>query len=139
MRAIARLVGLAVVAVGMTGLAGCGPTAEEQRAMDQQRCYGYGFQPGSEAFANCLMKTEQHREAQQAADRRAWQAQQAAQQAAQQQQAQAAAQKGSAGGSSSSSSGFSMPDMSGMKCTSTSTTSGSSNNSTTTTNTSCHN
>ncbi len=60
------------------GLAACGLSPEEQRAADQQGCVGYGFRPGTDAFAHCMMATTQQREAQQAADRRA-QAAQAAQ------------------------------------------------------------
>lgn len=52
-------------------LVGCGPTAEEQRAMDQQRCGGFGFAAGTDAFAHCMMSISQQREAQEAADRRA--------------------------------------------------------------------
>ncbi|MGH7156333.1 MAG: hypothetical protein ACREF3_20615, partial [Acetobacteraceae bacterium] len=52
-------------------LAGCGSTAEEQQAIDQQRCSGFGFAPGSGAFAHCMMGISQQREAQDAADRRA--------------------------------------------------------------------
>jgi hypothetical protein len=66
-------------------LAACGPTPEQQaamaaaqRAQDQNRCVGYGFQPATDAFANCMMTTTSQREAQQAADRRAAAAQQAA-------------------------------------------------------------
>ena len=59
-------------------LIGCGPTAEEQRAADQQKCSGFGFQPGTESFAHCMMGVYSQREAQAAADRRAAQAQAAA-------------------------------------------------------------
>ncbi len=52
-------------------LAGCGPTPQEQRAMDQQKCYGFGYAPGSLPYANCMMTVTQQREAQDAADRRA--------------------------------------------------------------------
>jgi hypothetical protein len=52
-------------------LAGCGPSPEEQHAMDQQKCAGFGFAPGSDAFAHCMMTVNQQREAQDAADRRA--------------------------------------------------------------------
>jgi hypothetical protein len=41
------LASLAVVVL----LSGCGPTAEEQRVMDQQKCGGFGFAPGTDAFA----------------------------------------------------------------------------------------
>jgi hypothetical protein len=37
--------------VGIILLSGCGPTAEEQRVMDQQKCGGLGFAPGTDAFA----------------------------------------------------------------------------------------
>jgi hypothetical protein len=50
-------------------LAGC-VSPEEQRAMDQQTCAGYGFAAGTDAFANCMMTTAQKRQEQQAADRR---------------------------------------------------------------------
>jgi hypothetical protein len=45
-------------------IAGCaaGPTPEQRRAADQQTCMGYGFQPGSESFANCMMQTAQRRQ-----------------------------------------------------------------------------
>jgi hypothetical protein len=52
-------------------LAGCGPTPEEQRAMDQQRCAGFGFAANTDAFAHCMMTVDQQREAHDAADRRA--------------------------------------------------------------------
>ena len=39
--------------------------------MDQQRCFGFGFQLGSSDFAHCMMTVTQQREAQQSADRRA--------------------------------------------------------------------
>ncbi|MBN9561869.1 MAG: hypothetical protein J0H14_14255 [Alphaproteobacteria bacterium] len=72
-----KVAAFAALGIGLL-LAGCGPTPEEQRAMDQQRCGGYGFAQGSEAFANCMMSTAQQREAQQAADRRAQAARDAA-------------------------------------------------------------
>jgi hypothetical protein len=62
---------------GLALLAACGPTPAEQRAMDQNSCAGYGFTPGTDAFANCMMTTaqrranaEQRRADQAAADRR---------------------------------------------------------------------
>jgi hypothetical protein len=58
-----------VVATGL--LSGCCPTPEEQRAMDQQKCGGFGFAQGTDAFAHCMMTVTQQREAQDAADRRA--------------------------------------------------------------------
>lgn len=59
-------------------LTGCGPTAEEQAAMDaaqraadQERCAGFGFAPGTDAFARCMMGIAGQRDAEMAADRRA--------------------------------------------------------------------
>ena len=54
----------------MTSLIGC-VSPEEQRAMDQRQCAGYGFTLETDAFANCVMNTYQHRDAQPATDRRA--------------------------------------------------------------------
>ena len=72
---------LCVAAIGMAAIvAGCGPTAEEQRTMDMQKCGGFGFAPGTDAFAHCMMGVSQQREAQQAADQRAAAAQAAANQ-----------------------------------------------------------
>jgi hypothetical protein len=133
MRGLGGMVGLAVIAALLSG---CGPTAAEQRAMDEQKCHSFGFQFGTDAFATCLMNITQHREAEAAADRRAWQAQQA--EAARKAQ-EAAQQNSSSSSAGSSPSGFPSIDLSSMKCNSTTTTSGSTNNSTTTTNTSCHN
>jgi hypothetical protein len=66
-------------------LASCGPTPEQQAATaaaqhadDQNKCASYGFQPGTDGFAHCMMNTAAQREAQQAADRRLAAAQQAA-------------------------------------------------------------
>jgi hypothetical protein len=81
MRAVAN----SVLALTIVLLAACGPTPEQQAAMaaaqraeDQNRCIGYGFQPSTDAFASCMMTTASQRQAQQAADRRAAAAQQAA-------------------------------------------------------------
>jgi hypothetical protein len=43
---------------------------EEQRAMDQQQCIGYGFTPGTDGAANCMMGIAQQRQTQWAADQR---------------------------------------------------------------------
>jgi hypothetical protein len=66
-------------------LAACGPTPEQQAAMaaaqhadDQNRCFSYGFQAGTDGMAHCMMNTAAQRQAQQAADRRMAAAQQAA-------------------------------------------------------------
>jgi hypothetical protein len=52
-------------------LAACGPTAQEQDAMDQQKCSGYGFQPGTDAYAHCMLNVSLQRQSEQAADQRA--------------------------------------------------------------------
>jgi hypothetical protein len=62
----------------------CGPTAEEQHAADQQQCSDFGYQAGTDAFANCMMKLDSKREVQAAADWRAAAAQAAAERRAQQ-------------------------------------------------------
>jgi hypothetical protein len=62
------ILALGCVALGLL-LAGC-VSPEKQRAMDQQTCAGYGFSPGTDSFANCMMTTAQKRQEQRAADRR---------------------------------------------------------------------
>jgi hypothetical protein len=88
-------------------LAGCGPSPEEQHAMDQQKCDGFGFPPGSDAFANCMMKVTQQREADQAANQRAAAARAAAEQRANDAEQAAARSKAASEAPSSSSSGSS--------------------------------
>lgn len=39
-------------------LAGCASPLE-RRAAHEAKCKSYGFRPGSEAFANCLMKLDE--------------------------------------------------------------------------------
>ncbi|UUP19549.1 hypothetical protein NTH_04054 [Nitratireductor thuwali] len=49
-------------------VAGCATvTPEQRRAMDEQECLGFGFKPGTDAFAGCLQRIELDRRA----DRRA--------------------------------------------------------------------
>ncbi len=43
-------------------LGGC-ITPAEQRAADEGRCRSYGFRPGSDPFANCLMEVDLDRSA----------------------------------------------------------------------------
>ena len=43
-----------------TGCAAVNP--EQQRASDQARCAGYGYQPGTDQFANCMMKVDMRRQ-----------------------------------------------------------------------------
>ncbi|MCK8788071.1 hypothetical protein M0638_27320 [Roseomonas sp. NAR14] len=116
-------------------LAACGPTAEELRAMDTQRCAGFGFAPGTDGFANCLMSATQQREAEAAADRRAFQARQAQEnqarqerEAAERARSDAEAQRRRDEAQRAMSSGpadigipqIQMPDLSRMNCTSSS-------------------
>ncbi|HEY4191495.1 MAG TPA: hypothetical protein VGM46_02515 [Mesorhizobium sp.] len=41
-------------------LAGC-ISDEDQRQMDQEKCDSYGFRPGSNSFASCMMKQNERR------------------------------------------------------------------------------
>ncbi|MFO1205864.1 MAG: hypothetical protein U1E63_09100 [Burkholderiales bacterium] len=79
----------AVLTVGTIVLAGCVSPAE-QKAADTKQCQGYGFTPGSEAFANCMMTIANRR----SDDMRHWQDEQKRrweeQQKSQQEPAQAA-------------------------------------------------
>ena len=43
-------------------LSGC-MTAEEQRAADEDKCRGYGFRARTDAFAECLQRTDLARSA----------------------------------------------------------------------------
>lgn len=47
----------ALVVVIATGLAGCA-TPEQIRLADEQACAGYGFQRGTNEFANCLQRED---------------------------------------------------------------------------------
>src|SRR4051794_33395376 len=72
-----------LIATAVLMLAACGPTPEEQHAMDSGKCSGFGFTPGTDTFAHCMLSVTQQREAQQAADQRAAAAQAAADRRAQ--------------------------------------------------------
>lgn len=55
-------------------LAGCQTvTPEERRAADERTCIGYGFKPGTDAMAGCLLDLDLDRRA----DQRSWRDQQA--------------------------------------------------------------
>lgn len=41
-------------------LAAC-TTAAEQKAADEKKCQGYGFQPNTDSFAKCMMVIDQNR------------------------------------------------------------------------------
>jgi hypothetical protein len=53
-------------------LSGCA-SREEFRADDERNCQGYGFAPGTDAFARCMMASDMRRRDQVAADQRAMQ------------------------------------------------------------------
>ena len=61
---------LTIAGLGLVAalLAGC--NAEEQQKLDVQACSGYGFKPGTNEYATCMMQTAQNRAAQQAASQR---------------------------------------------------------------------
>jgi hypothetical protein len=63
MRAV--VVGSCLLAAFLTGC-----NAEEQKKIDMQACSGYGFKPGTNEYAACMMQTAQNRAAQQAASQR---------------------------------------------------------------------
>jgi len=84
-------------------LIGC-VSPEEQRAVDPRQCSGYGFAPGTDAFANCMMNASQQRDAQAAADRGAAADRDAADKRAKEPAAAAAANNPSGSSSSTSSS-----------------------------------
>ena len=56
-----RWTGLAALGLALA-LGGC-MTAAEQRSADEARCRSYGFRPGAESFANCLMEVDLDRSA----------------------------------------------------------------------------
>lgn len=51
----ARALRLALALTALAALAGCVSDAE-LRQQDEARCAGYGFKPGTDAFANCLQQ-----------------------------------------------------------------------------------
>ena len=65
-----RLIPLAAASLLAWLLAGCaaGPTPEQQREADRQRCTDYGFAPGTDRFAQCMMRTDERRQDSQSAD-----------------------------------------------------------------------
>ncbi|AXE31538.1 hypothetical protein DK842_17515 [Chromobacterium phragmitis] len=52
---------LIAAAIGAPILAACA-SPEEIRAMDQRACSGYGFKPGTDTYANCMMKQADKRD-----------------------------------------------------------------------------
>ncbi|MGT2480945.1 hypothetical protein ACU4GR_23845 [Methylobacterium oryzae CBMB20] len=70
LRTVAKL-GLAAACA--LGLAAC-VTPQERHAMDQDQCYAFGFEPGTDGFAECMMGLHQERAAAQASRDLSWQA-----------------------------------------------------------------
>ena len=56
LRRIALLAGLTA------SLPGCLPSHQELLARDRQDCVGFGFQPGSQAYADCLLRLDAARQ-----------------------------------------------------------------------------
>jgi hypothetical protein len=50
-------------ALGVALFAGGCVTIEERRALDAERCRGYGFRTGTEAFAQCMLDIDLDRSA----------------------------------------------------------------------------
>jgi len=61
-----RFARLLLAAGLLSALAGC-MSAAEIRARDDTRCRGYGFRPGTDAFARCLQNIDLDRSADQRA------------------------------------------------------------------------
>lgn len=55
-------------ALALTITAGGCITAQEQRALDAEKCRGYGFRTGTDPFAQCLQAIDLNR----SANMRAW-------------------------------------------------------------------
>ncbi|WP_460556959.1 hypothetical protein [Comamonas piscis] len=60
---------LFALGVSMLVLAGCGSApSQSQTEADQGRCAGYGYQPGTDSFAKCMMTVDVAREKRDARD-----------------------------------------------------------------------
>jgi len=53
-----RYVLLAMVPLAVAGCV----SAEDQRAMDQEKCSSFGYRPGTDSFADCMMKQSVQRD-----------------------------------------------------------------------------
>lgn len=68
-----RLCGMAVLmTVLVAGCVDSAPTRADQQAADQERCSAYGYAPGSDAFADCMMRRDEHRERRVERDQAKW-------------------------------------------------------------------
>ena len=63
--AFATMARLGLAAACALSLAGC-VTPQERHNMDQGQCYEFGFEPGTDGFAQCMMDLHQQRVADQA-------------------------------------------------------------------------
>lgn len=52
-----------LIVLGLAAALGGCVTPAEQRALDEGRCRSYGFRPGSDPYANCLMEVDLDRSA----------------------------------------------------------------------------
>jgi hypothetical protein len=57
---LATVARLGMAAGCMLALSAC-VTPQERRAMDQRQCYEFGFEPGTDGFADCMMGLSQQR------------------------------------------------------------------------------
>lgn len=58
-----RIVFFALLAFLGLNLAGCGTVSpQEQHFADQSQCANYGYKPGTNQFANCMMKLDTRRQ-----------------------------------------------------------------------------
>jgi hypothetical protein len=67
-----RVTTLGAACIVLLVLSGCGPSPAELQAGDEAQCSGFGFVPGSDGYAHCLMGLTQQRNAEDAANRRAY-------------------------------------------------------------------
>lgn len=68
-----RLCGMSLLMAVLVG--GCvdpAQTRADLQAGDQERCSSYGYAPGSDAFADCMMRRDEHRENQVQRDQARW-------------------------------------------------------------------
>ncbi|EIZ82583.1 lipoprotein [Methylobacterium sp. GXF4] len=59
-RGVSTFAKLGLAAACALGLAAC-VTPQERHAMDGNQCYAFGFEPGTDAFAQCMMDLHQQR------------------------------------------------------------------------------
>ena len=58
------------ILLGLLALPACAANPARLAAADEQTCAGYGFRPGTDAYANCRMQLHMQRGDQQEARRR---------------------------------------------------------------------